>query len=59
MKILKIRILQPDKFKVGEFKEIGRFSVDYDDNVSIDFNLLLKSFDILYPSNKIVEFKIM
>lgn len=59
MNILKIRILQPDKFKAGEFKEIGRFSVNCDDNVCIDFNLLLKSFDILYPSNKIVEFKIM
>lgn len=59
MKKLKIVISIPDKFKVGEFKELNRYSIDFDSSVSIDFNMLLKAFDILYPSNKIVEFKII
>ena len=48
MKILRIIISRPDKFNAGEFKEIHRFSVDFDNDVSIDFNLLLKAFNILY-----------
>lgn len=58
MRTLKIIISTPDRFKTGEFKELNRFSVDYDDSVTIDFNMLLCAFDILYPINKIVEFKI-
>ena len=58
MKTLKIVISRPDKFKAGEFKELYRFSVDYDESVHIDFNLLLQAFKILYPVDHIVEFKI-
>lgn len=44
MRTLKIVISVPDHFKAGDYKELNRFTVDFDDSVNIDFNLLLRAF---------------
>ena len=47
---IKIKVLVNDPLKAGEFKEVFRQVVDLDENISFDYNLVERTFRLLFPS---------
>lgn len=54
-KMLKICVRVPQSCS-DKYKELFRSTIEFNDSLSLDFNTLIKAFDMLFPTNKIVEF---
>lgn len=46
---LRITVQRPDKYKSGQFKEIFRTCLEYDENVTIPFSRLYDGLKLLFP----------
>ena len=51
---LRINLLRPDRIKTGEYKEIYRNTLEFNESVTIPYELLVNSLKILYPFTDLI-----